>query len=61
MLRSRFLRRQAETCMRLSEDCAEPATAEELRLMAAEFFRQAVEIEIEQSATPDGVTRAKEE
>jgi hypothetical protein len=45
MLRSDYLRRQAETCVRLSQNCSSSATAEELRLMASEFFSKAVEAE----------------
>jgi hypothetical protein len=47
MLRSGYLRQQAETCLRLSQKCLSGATAEELRLMAAEFFSKAVEAENE--------------
>jgi hypothetical protein len=43
MVRAKFLRRQAETCLRLSEQCSDSATAEHLRLMAAEFFRRLTE------------------
>src|SRR5215211_3377695 len=45
MLRSGYLRQQAETCLRLSQRCSNKATATELRLMAAEFFSKAVEVE----------------
>jgi hypothetical protein len=47
MLRSGYLRQQAETCLRMSQKCSSSATAEELRLMAAEFFSKAVEAENE--------------
>ncbi len=45
MSRIGFLRRQAETCLRLAETCSDKTTAEYLRLMAAEFFKRAVEAE----------------
>jgi hypothetical protein len=45
MLRSGYLRQQAETCLRLSQRCSNKATAAELRVMAAEFFSKAVEVE----------------
>jgi hypothetical protein len=45
MLRSGYLRQQAETCLRLSQRCSSSATAAELRVMAAEFFSKAVEVE----------------
>jgi hypothetical protein len=47
MSRIGFLRRQAETCIRLAEATPDGAAAEHLRLMAAEFFRRAVEAENE--------------
>jgi hypothetical protein len=34
MLRSGYLRQQAETCLRLSQRCSNKATAAELRVMA---------------------------
>jgi hypothetical protein len=45
MLRSGYLRQQAETCLRLSLRCSNKATAAELRVMAAEFFSKAAEVE----------------
>jgi hypothetical protein len=56
MLRSDYLRRQAETCLRLSQKCSSSATAEELRLMAAEFFSKAVEVENEWLAASRGAS-----
>ena len=44
-MRSGYLRQQAETCLRLSQKCSNRATAEELRVMAAEFFSKAIEVE----------------
>ena len=53
MLRSRFLRRQAETCLRLAEKCSNDHHAERLRLMAAEyFFRIATETEDDRPRVP---------
>ena len=46
MSRIGFLRRQAETCLRLAETCSDKTTAEYLRLMGAEFFKRAVEAEM---------------
>ena len=40
MSRIGFLRRQAETCLRLAETCSDKTTAEYLRLMGAEFFKR---------------------
>jgi hypothetical protein len=45
MLRSGYLRQQAETCLRLSQRCSNKTTAAELRLLAAQFFSKAVEVE----------------
>ena len=47
MFRSGYLRQQAETCLRLSQRCSNRAMAAELRVMAGEFFRKAVEVENE--------------
>jgi hypothetical protein len=44
-LRSGYLRQQAETCLRLSQRCSNKTTAAELRLMAAQFFSKALEVE----------------
>lgn len=52
MVRTAFLRRQAASCLRLSQTCTDPVAAEELRLRAAEFFRRASEAEIEQRRPP---------
>jgi hypothetical protein len=63
MLRSGYLRQQAETCLRLSQRCSNKATAAELRVMAAEFFSKAVEVEnnwlaaSERAGPDDGVQR----
>jgi hypothetical protein len=62
MLRSGFLRRQAATCLKLSQQCSNSAAAEELRVMAAEFFSKAIEAENDwlvasQQTTPDNGTQ----
>ena len=51
MVRAKFLRRQAETCLRLSQQCSDSATAEHLRLMAAELFRRLTEHHNDQPST----------
>jgi len=45
MLTPEFLRRQAESCLRIARSCFDLASAERLRLMAAELNAKAVEIE----------------
>jgi len=40
-----FLRRQAENCLRIARTCFDLASAERLRLMAAELHAKAAEIE----------------
>lgn len=45
MLTPEFLRRQAENCLRIARTCFDLASAERLRLMAAELTAKAVEIE----------------
>jgi hypothetical protein len=45
MLRAKVLRRQAESCLRLSQSCCDPLTADHLRMMAADFFQHACKIE----------------
>ena len=47
-MRISFLRRQAETCFRLAQSCSDAATAEELRLIGAEFFRKATKAETQE-------------
>jgi hypothetical protein len=46
-----YLRQQAHRCQRLSRDCMDMTTARDLRLMAEEYFAEALEIEV---ATPTG-------
>jgi hypothetical protein len=57
MLRSGFLRRQAETCLKLSQQSPNGTTAQEMRLMAAEFFRRAIEAENDWLAASRQTTR----
>ena len=45
MLTPEFLRRQAENCLRIARSCFDLASAERLRLMAAELSAKALEIE----------------
>jgi hypothetical protein len=45
MLTPAFLRRQAENCLRIARSCFDLASAERLRLMAAELSAKAIEIE----------------
>jgi hypothetical protein len=52
MSRLRFFRQQAETCFRLAEQCSDESTADQLRLMGAEFFRKATELENDWLAAP---------
>jgi hypothetical protein len=47
-----YLRRQAETCLRLARTTFDLATAERLRYMAADFNAKADELEGEDSFTP---------
>lgn len=51
MLTSDYLRRQAETCLRLARTTFDLATAERLRYMAAELNAKADEIDAD-SFTP---------
>jgi hypothetical protein len=45
MLTPEFLRRQAENCLRIARSCFDLASAERLRMMAAELTTKAEEIE----------------
>jgi hypothetical protein len=45
MLPPEFLRRQAENCLRIARTCFDLASAERLRLMAAELNAKAAELE----------------
>jgi hypothetical protein len=44
-----FLRRQAETCLRIARTCFDLASAERLRLMAAELAAKAAELDDQQT------------
>ena len=44
MLTPEFLRRQAENCLRIARTCFDLASAERLRLMAAELNEKAAEL-----------------
>ena len=45
MLTPEFLRRQAENCQRIARTCFDLASAERLRLMAAELNAKATEMD----------------
>jgi hypothetical protein len=45
MSRASVLRRQAETCLQLSYGCSDPVTADHLRMIAAEYFQSACDLE----------------
>ena len=45
MLNPEFLRRQAENCLRIARSCFDLASAERLRLMAAELNAKAAEMD----------------
>jgi hypothetical protein len=45
MLTPEFLRRQAENCLRIARTCFDLASAERLRLMAAELTAKAAEMD----------------
>ena len=45
MLTPEFLRRQAENCLRIARGCFDLASAERLRLMAAELNAKAAELD----------------
>ena len=45
MLTPEFLRRQADNCLRIARSCFDLASAERLRLMAAELNAKAAEMD----------------
>jgi hypothetical protein len=45
MLTPEFLRRQAENCLRIARSCFDLASAERLRLMAADLNAKAAEMD----------------
>jgi hypothetical protein len=49
MSRASVLRRQAETCLQLSYACSDPVTADHLRMIAAEYFQSACDLEQDHS------------
>jgi hypothetical protein len=52
ILTPEFLRRQADNCLRIARSCFDLASAEQLRLMAAELNAKAAEMD-----EPTGQTR----
>ena len=58
MLTPEFLRRQAENCLRIARSCFDLASAERLRLMAAELTAKAAEMD--ESKRQDRWPRAME-
>ena len=52
MLTPEFLRRQAENCLRIARSCFDLASAERLRLMAAELNAKAAEMDEDRPAGP---------
>jgi hypothetical protein len=58
MLTPEFLRRQAENCLRIARTCFDLASAERLRLMAAELNEKAAELsEQRQDRSPHSLAR----
>ena len=56
MLTPEFLRRQAENCLRIARNCFDLASAERLRLMAAELTAKAAELEDERRTARRAMT-----
>lgn len=52
MLTPEFLRHQAQNCLRIARACFDLASAERLRLMAAEFQAKATEMDREEPLRP---------
>jgi hypothetical protein len=52
MLTAEYLRRQAETCLRIARGCFDLTSAERLRYLAAELRAKAAEIEEDQRLPP---------
>jgi hypothetical protein len=58
MLTPEFLRRQADNCLRIARTCFDLASAERLRLMAAELNEKAAELsEQRQDRSPHSQAR----
>ena len=49
---SEYLRRQAQNCLRIARSCFDLASAERLRLMAAELNAKADELDVGQKFSP---------
>lgn len=47
-----YLRRQAETCLRIARNCFDLGSAERMRLLAGELNAKAHEIERQEGAEP---------
>jgi len=52
MLSAEYLRRQAETCLRIARTCFDLGSAERMRLLAAELKAKANEIEKRDGVAP---------
>jgi hypothetical protein len=52
MLTAQYLRRQAETCLRIARGCFDLTTVERLRHLAAELKAKAAEIEEDERLPP---------
>jgi hypothetical protein len=57
MLSAEYLRRQAETCLRIARTCFDLASAERMRLMASELTAKANEIEKQDAVAPHMIGR----
>ena len=57
MLTPKFLRRQAENCLRIARSCFDLTSAERLRLMAAELNAKATEMDKRQDRWPRTIER----
>jgi hypothetical protein len=58
MLTPEFLRHQAENCLRIARTCFDLASAERLRLMAAELQAKATEMERDEPFRSRSLTSA---
>jgi hypothetical protein len=52
MLSAEYLRRQAETCLRIARACFDLASVERMRLLAGELKAKAEEIEKQDAVAP---------
>jgi hypothetical protein len=55
MLTAQFLRRQAETCLRIARTCFDLASAERMRHLAGEFNAAAAQIERQNQVAPHAI------